>query len=253
MSSDLYRPADTEVQVQSVLHAVGIVALAFGAGVILSLVGVVGVGILTGNVGGSSLATSVVGSVLQFAGFILVVVAYLAVNDDYDLVDWRVPTLSDVVWMAAAFAGLLVSVWIVGAIATALGVESAQNQVIVQGQQDPRLFLYMIPITILLVGPGEELLFRGAVQGLLRRAFGPAPAIAGASVLFGTAHVVALIGSDTGIFTYIAVAAILGVILGSVYEYTDNIVVPIVVHGFWNAMIFAAQYAIAVYDVPMPQ
>jgi membrane protease YdiL (CAAX protease family) len=48
------------------------------------------------------------------------------------------------------------------------------------------------------------------------------------------------------------VTILLGLILGGLYERTDNILVPIVVYGIYNAMLFAGQWAIAVNDIPVP-
>ncbi len=46
----------------------------------------------------------------------------------------------------------------------------------------------MIPISFLLIGPGEELLFRGVVQGVLKRSFNSIYSILIASIIFSVAH-----------------------------------------------------------------
>lgn len=251
MSSDLYHRADFEVQLESVLFAFGVVALAFGFGAGLAI----GASVVAGLFGitresAPTLATVVV-TIPQFVGFMLAVVAYVAVREDRDLIRWRVPTVGDAGWAAIGFVVLIVAAWAASAVAAFFGAESAQNRVITMGQSNPELFIYMIPITILFVAPAEELVFRGAVQGLFRRAWGVVPAVVLTSLAFGVVHVVALSGS--GKLLYIGVVAVLGLVLGAVYEHTENLVVPIAIHGAWNAMLFAAQYAMAVYDVPMPQ
>jgi hypothetical protein len=116
--------------------------------------------------------------------------------------------------------------------------------VVVTGQQDPRFFLYMIPVSLLFVGPFEELVFRGVVQGVFRRRYGGAVAIGAAATLFGVAHLVALTGSGSRV-SYLAVAAILGLVLGYVYERTENLAVPAVIHGGYNALLFSVQYVAA--------
>lgn len=105
----------------------------------------------------------------------------------------------------------------------------------------------MVPISLLLVAPGEELIFRGVVQGLFRRAYGPVPAILITSALFGVAHYLALSGS--GKLVYVAVAAILGLVLGTVYELSDNLVVPTLAHGVWNSYLFLGQWVLLTYDI----
>jgi membrane protease YdiL (CAAX protease family) len=141
-------------------------------------------------------------------------------------------------------------VYLIGIVITAIGADQAQNTVVTMGQQNPELFLLMIPITILFVGPGEELVFRGVVQGLFRRRYGAVPAIVIASILFGVAHYTALAGG--GKLTYIIVTILLGLILGGLYERTNNILVPIVVHGIYNAILFGSQWIIAVNEIPVP-
>jgi len=46
----------------------------------------------------------------------------------------------------------------------------------------------MIVVSLLIVGPAEELLLRGVVQGGLRRSFDAAPAILIAALIFGALH-----------------------------------------------------------------
>jgi hypothetical protein len=100
----------------------------------------------------------------------------------------------------------------------------------------------MIPVAILLVGPFEELVFRGGVQGILRRTWGPGVAIVVASVLFGLVHWIALTGAGGSRVPYVTVAATLGLVLGYLYERSRNLVVPAVVHGLYNTVLFGAQY-----------
>lgn len=185
-------------------------------------------------------------TVLQFAGFGVGVAAVLHVADDWAVVTDHVrrPTLRDAGYAAAGLVAVLAAAAAVGQLLSALGVEVAQNQVVVVGRENPEFFLYMIPVSLLLVGPMEELLFRGAVQGLLRRAWGPAAAVAVASAMFGLVHWVALTGGGSRV-SYVAVAAALGLVLGAVYERTGNVAVPAAVHGVYNAVLFAVQYAVA--------
>jgi membrane protease YdiL (CAAX protease family) len=65
-----------------------------------------------------------------------------------------------------------------------------------------------------------------------------------ASALFGVAHWLALTGGGSRL-TYVAIAAVLGLVLGVAYEFSENLAVPIVIHGLWNAFLFGSQYAAA--------
>lgn len=250
MNYTLVEPAPTDVRLRSVLHALGMIGGAFLAGIALAVLGITALSFLGYTMETDPVIVNVTGTVLQFLGFILAVMGYLHVADERRLVGIGVPDLRDVAWIVAGFAGVFVAAWAVGAIVAALGLDAAENVAISQGMDNPTFFLYLIPIAVLLVGPGEELLFRGVVQGHLKRAYGPIPAIVGASVLFGAVHVVALTGS--GAVVYIAVASALGVVLGITYERSGNVVVPAVIHGLWNAMLFGVWYVVAVTGAELP-
>jgi membrane protease YdiL (CAAX protease family) len=79
-------------------------------------------------------------------------------------------------------------------------------------------------------GWGEELLFRGLVQGALARLipghFGPWIAIVVASVLFGVCHWL-----NT---TYAVLAMLAGVYFGVIYLATDNLLTPMTAHAVYD-------------------
>jgi membrane protease YdiL (CAAX protease family) len=215
-------------------------------GAFLCAAAIVGLGanalVAAGVVDRGTLEFRVIGSVLQFVGFGVGVGGYLAIARDWDLVQLRTPTLRTAGLIAVGVVALLLAQLAIARLLTVLGVQVAQNQVVVTGQQDPRYFLYMIPVAILLVGPFEELVFRGGVQGILRRTWGPSVAIVVSSVLFGLVHWIALTGGGGSRVPYVTVAAALGLVLGYLYERSRNLVVPAVVHGLYNTVLFGAQY-----------
>ncbi|MFB6176197.1 MAG: lysostaphin resistance A-like protein, partial [Halobaculum sp.] len=86
------------------------------------------------------------------------------------------------------------------------------------------------------------LLFRGIVQGEVRRALGPAAAVAFASLLFGAIHYTGVSGTPGERLVYVGVAALLGCVLGVLYEYSDNLAVPALAHGSYNAVLFGIQF-----------
>lgn len=186
-----------------------------------------------------SAATEVFTTVGNAAGFAVAGLLFLAYAGDLDLLRARVPTGRDAVVSAVGAVGLILAGYGIVAAFSAAGVAPSTNRAL---ENPPAYFLAMIPLSFLTVAPGEELLFRGVVQGELKRAVGPAGAIAGASLLFGLLHYVAGAGTPTQRLVYVAIAAMLGVVLGALYEYTDNLVVPVAVHGAYNAVQFAVQY-----------
>ncbi len=75
-------------------------------------------------------------------------------------------------------------------------------------------------------GVGEELLFRGAVQGWLAVHTDTTTAVLAASVLFGLVHYAS--------FTYFVIATGLGLVLGLAYALSDSILLVMVWHGVYD-------------------
>lgn len=250
MASDAFRPASAGERARALGHSLLVIVSAFAVGIGLGIPGTFVLALVGISLSPPSVWVFAATSILQYVGFMAVVEGYRRYTDTDGLVRLEMPSVRDLGWTVLGIIGLFVSVALLSVVITALGVEQAQNTIVTQGREDPTLFLVMVPVALLFIGPGEELVFRGVVQGLLRRAYGTAPAILLASVLFGIAHYAALAGS--GKLTYIVVTILLGLILGVVYERTENILVPSVVHGVYNAILFAGQWAAAVNDIPVP-
>lgn len=78
----------------------------------------------------------------------------------------------------------------------------------------------------LLAGLGEELLFRGVLQPALQMASGGLAGLLLASLLFGVAHWLNA--------AYVIFAFLMGLYLGAMYWMTENLVVPIIIHGAYD-------------------
>lgn len=87
-----------------------------------------------------------------------------------------------------------------------------------------------------IVGPIlEELYFQGAIQKGLFKKLNPWVAIILTSIIFAICH-----NSDVNIFFLEKVIA--GIILGYIYQKTDDIKMPIVCHSIMNLMITLLAY-----------
>ncbi|MFC7202685.1 CPBP family intramembrane glutamic endopeptidase [Haloferax namakaokahaiae] len=180
---------------------------------------------------------------LQGIAFGGVALAYSTVRGlDFDYFGIRLPTFRDLI---AAVLGYVtaIGVLIVSAIVvTALSVEPGSNQVSEIATQDPNVLLLLIPASFLLIGPGEELLFRGVVQNRIRESFGVVPGIALASAIFAAIHYVALTGGAGGRLITITILFFPSVVFGTAYELTDNLAIPALIHGAYNATLFSLAY-----------
>lgn len=181
---------------------------------------------------------------LQGATFGGIAIVYLKVRSlSFDFAPFTIPNQQDGVVILGGIVALLGLLFTASSVISSLGLKSAQNQVVEIGQQNPTVFLLLIPLSFLLIGPGEELLFRGLVQGTLREAIHPTRAVVLASALFASIHLFSLSGE--GKLVYIGVAFVLALVLGATYEYTGNLTVPALIHGAYNAVQFAGAYVTA--------
>lgn len=206
---------------------------------------VVDAAVALGLVARETTGSEVVRTLAQFAVFVLVVVGYLVAADDLDMLAAHLPDRREAALGVVGAVVLLAAQWGLLWLLAQVGLQPGQNRVITP-DHPAAYFLVMVVVSIVAVGPGEELLFRGGVQGVLRKAWGPVGAIGIASALFGLIHYPAVTGTTTERVAYVVFAAILGFFLGVLYEKTDNLVVPAFAHGGYNAVLFLVQYLAAI-------
>ena len=107
---------------------------------------------------------------------------------------------------------------------------------------NPTFLLGLAALSVVIVAPVEEFVFRGVIQRRLRDQFGPIPAIIGASLLFGSMHLVNYTGDLAPIIAGAFLISAIGAIFGTVYERTENLVVPVVVHATYNVVLLVTSY-----------
>jgi membrane protease YdiL (CAAX protease family) len=153
-----------------------------------------------------------------------------------------------VAWIGALTMGVITN-----AISQETGSEQGQNAATQAGFENPEVFFLLLPAMLLIVGPSEELLYRGVVQGRLREVIHPYAAIVIAAIIFGSIHWFALSGGDPlGNLLVLPVLMTTGAVLGATYEFSDNIVVPSLIHGLYNATIVLVLMA-ALYSGAAPE
>ena len=232
-----------------------VVAVGLGLlGPLIALVGGFGIFAVDVVVGGLPLAvnlllTLLVGQYVAFAGLAL---AYLAWRgfDRSGIVSYlgvRKPSLIELGLVVAGWVVILVSVMGISLLVQLLGVETAANQSAELAIGNPAIIPLFIAASFLVIGPCEEILYRGVVQGRLRESLPAAPSIIIASAVFAFIHVLALTGGIEGRLTTVAILFFPSLVFGAVYEYTENIVVPSLLHGLHNAVIFTLLYVSITY------
>lgn len=259
---DATDPSD-EQDKGSTLRTIGV---AFGLGLV-GILGLVVVGAVVGgavflaarstgwqpSLLGSFVAPLVVGQVVAFVGVGLgylrwrgltrkEITAYLGI---------RRPGIVDSV---IAFFGpvlVLITVLIISSLVLLIGTEPASNQGAQVALENPSIIPVMIAVMLLVVGPCEELLFRGVIQNRARETLSAVPAIFLGAAVFAPAHIVSLTGGVSAVLTSISILFVPSLIFGAVYEYTENLVVVAVMHGLYNSLLLTLGYIAITYGPEM--
>jgi membrane protease YdiL (CAAX protease family) len=110
-----------------------------------------------------------------------------------------------------------------------------------------------VPLSLLVVGPGIELLFRGVVQRQLREGLGAAGAILGSSLLLLGVWRITWLGDPQAVAIWAIPATVLVlvplIIIGVAYERTGNIAVPAVLHGVLLSLLYVMATTINPFHV----
>ena len=262
MSEAVRSPASGETSVREKLRTAG-VATGLGWGAIaLTLVILLPVLFVVREFGlpfpTSTLALTalelVVGQLLVMGGLSVAYLVYTGRGLEY--VPIRRPSLIEALAIIAAPFAVILVTGIITQLSLLVGVEPSQHALGNLGDVDPRFYLYMIPLVIFIVGPFEELLYRGVVQGRLRESFGPAAAILLASLIFALIHLPAHGFGAAGLApTAASMAALVGgsIVFGGLYEWTGNLTVVALVHGLYNSILLALLYVVTVYGPEMEE
>lgn len=163
-----------------------------------------------------------------------------------EFLDLRVPGLRDAGYVVGGVVALLGLNLAIGLAFEWLGVESATHSVVRTAEANPEILLVLVPLAYLVIGPGEELLYRNVVQKSLYGTFSRGGAVVVGSVVFAAVHVFAFSGpgqSAMATLNTLAVVFVLSLVLGAVYERTENVVASALVHGTFDAVAFVATYA----------
>lgn len=172
---------------------------------------------------------------LQFGIVLLAVILALVFRIDLgSQIQFSVEAVN---WAVVGTIPLLLSVWVLADTrwAWAAELERLMRQIVVPlFRRAPAGTLFLVS---LLAGVGEELLFRGVIQGGLSGWLGPWPALILASVFFGLMHALTR--------AYFIVATLMGLYLGLFFMWTGNLLIPILIHFLYDWVVL--RYYLAKY------
>ena len=190
---------------------------------------------------------TLVGLLGQGVGLVGVGYVYLRSRDrTLSYIRIRQPDLRDVAVGVVGTVALFAYLTAVVAVVNYLDVSLAEHSVVDVIERNPSVALLLVPASVLVTGPTEEFLYRGVVQSRLRERFAVPATVLVAAAPFALVHVPAYLVFSTPAETMTTVTVVLfplGILLGLYYEYTENLVVPAVVHGVYNAVVFGINYA----------
>lgn len=151
------------------------------------------------------------------------------------------PTQPDLVYAIGGTIVALVFATVAGGVLELLGLTpvSVLDEFVTT---DPLVLIWLAFLSIVIVAPAEEYVFRGVIQGRLRNTFTPWGAILIASLLFGSMHFGNWTGSLATVVGWALLISGVGIIMGILYERTQNLVVPIIAHAVYNFCLFTVSY-----------
>lgn len=223
----------------------------------MGLIGGLLLGIVTFGLVGTPLSVSVEapsGQLLStlgtYVGLAAIGVLYLRRHGiPVSYVRARRPTLTEVGVTAATIAVLVALAATLPTIIAWLDLPLTDHSVADSIEANPVVALVFLPLSVFVVGPAEEFLYRGIIQTRLTAVFDTGSAVAVASLIFAVVHIFAYLDPANVPGTLVTIFFLLlplGAILGIAYEYTDNLVVPALAHGLYNAITFGFTYIDAV-------
>jgi membrane protease YdiL (CAAX protease family) len=184
-------------------------------------------------------------------GFVIAVLERLDIDRSW--IDISVPSLRDLGLAAAGLVALLVALNVLTQIIAGLGLPSVESGVEQQARnaENPEFLLVLVPLSFLAIAPSEELLYRGFIQKYLYDTLGKNGAVVAASAIFAVIHFGQYASPNPlRLAVSLTVVFILSLVLGYLYARSENLAVPILIHGTYNAITFALMYARVTGMVP---
>lgn len=121
-------------------------------------------------------------------------------------------------------------------IATNLGIPIAENTIQQYLNNTTGIIIFVI-LSMTIVGPTEEYFYRGIIQQRLKDQYTPTQAILLTSIIFSLIHAGSMTGEPKGQLIYFITIFIGALLFGYGYEKTQNLAVPIIAHGIYNAIL----------------
>ncbi|SEW22278.1 CPBP family intramembrane glutamic endopeptidase [Halobacterium jilantaiense] len=172
--------------------------------------------------------------------------AGLAVVQAFDgHVDVSAPGRRDVVVAVVGVAAIFALHLLLNAVVTVFSLPQSTHGLVETARDNPQILPPLAVVSLLFIGPGEELLARNGVQQFLYGAYSRTGAVVVASFVFGAAHLLSYAGAGVApgaVLVALTRVFLVSLVLGVAYERTDDLFAPVVVHGVYDAVQFGLAY-----------
>lgn len=192
-------------KLRAIVVAIGLTVVGLIVGIILGNGAMIVVIIATGRTLATLTAPGTIPPSAIITSMVLTELGYLGIGGAYihrwlegirDIV--RIPTRREIGWIVGGTIAALTPYLIVVVFAPT-AMQNVTTGLSEPLAANPLLIPIIGGLSIVLVGPAEELLFRGAIQGRLRRTFGGGLSVLLAAILFGSVHTLGRTGPLLGV------------------------------------------------------
>jgi membrane protease YdiL (CAAX protease family) len=159
-------------------------------------------------------------------------------------VEVRVPGRRDLLVAAAGVVGIFALHAVLNVVTVAFTLPQSEHGLVETARQHPGILPPLAVVSLLFIGPGEELLARNGVQKFLYGAYSRPAAVVVASFAFASVHLVAYAGGAPpgAVLVTLTRVFLVSLVLGVAYERTDDLFAPVVIHGLYDAVQFGLAY-----------
>lgn len=178
-------------------------------------------------------------------GFVLSAVGFAVLSGrGAGYLDLHWPDRRDVVAIAAGIGAILVVGGIVAVVYWLVDVPTTEHALHRRGREEgAEIILLAIPFTWVGAVIGEELLYRNVIQKYLTERLDAVVAILASSAIFALVHVPAYSPAPPRAVAAAVLAVFtIALVLAVTYHRTQNVVVPMVIHGCYNVIVYVGIY-----------
>lgn len=137
------------------------------------------------------------------------------------------------VFIGLGSAALLYAVFFLGNFFSSMLFDFAKGQVgSIYSMKEGQNTLYLGLLLAFIIGPAEEIFWRGFVQRALAERYGQWQALVGATLVYTLVHVWSFN------FMLVMAAMVCGTFWGLIYKYNRNITTLVISHAVWDVLVF---------------